>query len=239
MKLQRADRARVLVRLLFIQAPLHRKGMQNLGVVHAMDAVAPKISSDPRALLARHTDYFNTNPNAAPIVVGGVLRIEEDATAIESVGPFKRVACSALAAMGDVLVVGGLKPLALTLAMVSAIYSFFAGLVAILVLYNGLLIGGRIWGLGFGYTRGWGVVEAFTGPRVQRVVGLARASAAIVGGVLIAVIGRREFADGMIPIGVALAATLGAWLAMKRTLNVPLLAIGLFPLIVVVAMLVK
>jgi len=241
MTLERSDRLRVLVRLLFIQASLHRKGMQNIGVMHALDAVAPKIAPDPLALLARHAGHFNTNPNAAPIVIGGVLRIEEDGLAVSPapVSRFEQVACSALAAMGDVLTVGALKPLALTLAVASAIYSSFTGLVAIVVLYNGALLAGRAWGLAFGYARGWGVVEAFTGARVQRVVMLARVLAALAGGALLAVLARRAFAEGLHDLAVIVIATAGAWLAMKRGWNVARLAIVLFPVVVIVAMLVK
>ncbi len=240
-RLQRGDLAKVLARLLFVQAALHRKGMQNIGVMHALDAAAPKLSQDPGALLARHADHFNTNPNAVPIVVGGVLRIEEDgATATPApVSRFKQAACSALAAMGDVLVVGGLKPLALTLAIVSAIYSFFTGLVAIVVLYNAALLAARAWGLRFGYARGWGVVDAFTGPRVQRVVMLTRILAALAGGVLVGVVARRANADGIGHLALVVAATVLAWLALRRGWNAARLAILLFPLVVVVAMLVK
>ena len=240
-RLQRSDLIRVLARLLFVQAALHRKGMQNIGVMHALDAAAPKLVQDPAFLLARHADHFNTNPNAAPIVVGGVLRIEEDGSpaARAALPRFKQVACSALAAMGDVLVVGGLKPLALTLAVVSAIYNSFAGLVAIVVLYNAALLTGRAWGLRFGYARGWGVIEAFTGPRVQRVVMLARICAALAGGVLLGVVARRAYADGLGQLALAAVATAGAWLAIKRGLNTARIAILLFPLVVVIAILVK
>ncbi len=240
-KLSAPDLRRVLARLLFVQATLNRKGMQNIGVLHALDAVAPKLAREPLSLLARHNDHFNTNPNAVPIVVGSILRIEEGglATAPVPVSRFKQAACSALAAMGDVLVVGALKPLALTLAVVSAIYSFFAGLVAIVVLYNATLLAGRAWGLRFGYARGWGIVDAFTGPRVQRVVMLARVLAAFAGGAMVAVMARRAFAASLTDVALLTAATAGAWIAMKRGRNVVRIAIVLFPLVVVVAMLVK
>jgi fructoselysine and glucoselysine-specific PTS system IID component len=240
-RLQRSDLLRVFARLLFIQATLHRKGMQNIGVLHALSGAAPKLSTDPTALLARHADHFNTNPNAAPVVIGGVLRIEEErsTSAPASLARFKQAACSALAAMGDVLVVGGLKPLALTLAIVSAIYSFFPGLVAIVVAYNAALLYGRYWGLAFGYRWGWGVVDAFTGPRVQRVVMLARIAAAVAGGALSVVVARRAYAQGLTELVLAALAVLGAWFAMKRGLNVARLAIALFPLAVVIAILMK
>ncbi|HEU4930280.1 MAG TPA: PTS system mannose/fructose/sorbose family transporter subunit IID [Candidatus Krumholzibacteria bacterium] len=240
-RLAPSDLRRVFARLLFVQASLNRKGMQNIGVLYALDAAASKLSREPMSLLARHNDHFNTNPNAVPIVVGSVLRIEDDglASAPVPIARFKQAACSALAATGDVLMVGGLKPLALTLAVVSAIYSFSTGLVAIVVLYNATLLAGRAWGLRFGYARGWGIVDAFTGPRVQRVVMLARILAAFAGGAMVAVIARRAFAASTADLALMTAATLGAWIAIKRGVNVARLAIVLFPLVVVVAMLVK
>ena len=240
-RLTPSDLRRVLARLLFVQATLNRKGMQNIGVLHALAAAAPRLAGEPMSLLARHNDHFNTNPNAVPIVVGSVLRIEEDglATAPVPIARFKQAACSALAAMGDVLMVGALKPLALTLAVVSAIYSFSTGLVAIVVVYNAALLAGRAWGLRFGYARGWGIVDAFTGLRVQRVVMRARILAAFAGGAMVAVIARRAFAASPADLALVGAATLGAWIAMNRGLNVARLAILLFPLVVVVAMLVR
>jgi uncharacterized membrane protein len=83
------------------------------------------------------------------------------------------------------------------------------------------------------------VVEAFTGPRVQRVVMLARSLAALAGGVLVGVIARRSFSEGTDHLAIAAAATAGAWLAMKRGVNVGRIAIVLFPLVIVIAMLVK
>lgn len=240
-RLERKDLVRVWARLLFIQAALHRRGMQNIGVMHALDAAAPKLSPEPGAFLARHADHFNTNPNAAPIVVGGVLRIEEEAsaTAPASISRFKQAASSALAATGDVLVGGGLKPLALTLAVVSAIYGSFTGLLAIFVFYNAVLLAGRYWGLSFGYARGWGVVDAFTGPRVQRVVMLTRILTAFAGGAFVGVMARRAYAHSIGELAVIAVATLGAWLAMKRGLSPARLVIVLFPIVVVIAILVK
>jgi PTS system mannose-specific IID component len=240
-KLSAADLAQVFARLLFVQATLHRRGMQNIGLLHALDAAAARISNDPAALLARHTGHFNTNPNAVPLVVGGVLRIEEegDAAAPASVSRFKQACASALAAAGDVLFSGGLKPLALTLACVSAIYSFFAGLVAVVVLYNAALIAARYRGVRFGYARGWGLVEAFCGSRVQRVLGIARGSAACAGGILAGVVVTRAWGDGVPSTVIALAVAVLAWFGIRRGVPASRLALVLFPVSWIIAMIFK
>jgi PTS system mannose-specific IID component len=237
-KIARADLAQVYARLLFIQAAIHRRGMQNIGVLMALDGAAARVTGDPAGLLARHTEHFNTNPNAAPVVVGGVLRIEEEGNvaAPASVSRFKQACASALAAAGDVLFSGGLKPLALTLACVSAIYNFFAGLVAIVVLYNAALLVLRYRGLEFGYARGWGVIETVTGSRLQRVLGIARAAAALSGGILAGVVLSRAAHDGYLAAGLTLAVAGIAWLAARGGMSPSRLAIVLFPLSWLIAM---
>jgi PTS system mannose-specific IID component len=239
-RLQRSDLVRVFVRLLFIQATLHRRGMQNLGVLHALDAAASRISPKGNGLLLRHTEYFNTNPNTAPLVVGGVLRIEDEgeAGARASVSRFKQAAGSALAAVGDVLFVGALKPLALTLACLSAIYSFFPGLLAVLLLYNAVVIASRYWGVSFGYSRGWGVVDTFSGHGVQRLLGIARGAAAFVGGVLVAVLIARARGDGVSVIAATGVVAAIVWLSSRRV-PAPWIAIVLFPLSWAVALILK
>ncbi len=239
-RLSRSDLARVFARLLFVQATLHRRGMQNVGVMYALDAASTRVSGDGTALLARHADYFNTNPNAAPVLVGSLLRIEDDgdATARASVARFKQSAGSVLAALGDMLFVGALKPLALTLACLSAIYSFFPGLVAVFVLYNAGVIACRYWGVSFGYAKGWGVVDAFSSHRVQRLVGIARGVAAFAGGVLVGVILIRARAGGTTILAGCVVVAALAVLATRR-IPAAWLATALFPLSWIVSLIVK
>jgi PTS system mannose-specific IID component len=237
-KLTRGDLNRVFARLLFIQAALHRRGMQSLGVLYALDAAAPRISGDPSQLLARHAEHFNTNPNAVPVVVGGVLRIEEegDRGGPASVSRFKQACASALAAAGDVFFAGGLKPLALTLACVFAIYRFFPGLVAVWVLYNAALISVRYRGLSFGYARGWGLVDSFSSPRVQRALVLVRTAAAFAGGLLAGVIATEAFQSGRTSLLTVVVVAVVAWFTTQRGVPASRLALALFPIAWLVAM---
>jgi PTS system mannose-specific IID component len=238
-KLSRGDLNRVFARALFIQAAMHRRGMQSLGMLSALDAGAERVTNDPAALLARHADHFNTNPNMAPMVIGGVLRIEEEGGrgGPASVARFKQACASALAAAGDVFFAGGLKPIALTLATLFAIYRFFPGLVAVFVLYNAALITVRYRGLSFGYARGWGLIEAFSSPRVQRALVLVRTGAACAGGLLAGVIVTGAFQQGTRAfIATVLVAAL-AWFAARRGVPASRLALALFPVAWIVGML--
>jgi mannose/fructose/N-acetylgalactosamine-specific phosphotransferase system component IID len=229
-KLKPADLRRVFARVLFIQATIHRRGMQSIGVLHALDAAASRITDNPAALLARHAEHFNTNPNVAPVVVGGVLRIEEEGGrgGPASVSRFKQACASALAAAGDVFFSGGLKPLALTLACVFAIYNLFAGLVAVWVLYNAALITVRYRGVSFGYARGWGLIDAFSSPRVQRALVLVRTGAAFAGGLLAGVIVTRAFERGKTALVTTIVVAAIAWFAARRGIPASRLTPGLF-----------
>jgi PTS system mannose-specific IID component len=237
-KLTRGDLNRVFARLLFVQAAIHRRGMQNVGVLHALDAAAHRVSDDPVALLARHAEHFNTNPNAVPVVVGGVLRIEEEGGGggPASVSRFKQACASALAAAGDVLFAGGLKPLALTLACVFAIYRFLPGLVAVLILYNAALITVRYRGLSFGYARGWGLVDAFSSPRVQRALVLVRTGAALAGGLLAGVIATGALRLTQTTFVATGLVAVVAWFTARRGVPASRLALALFPIAWLVAM---
>jgi PTS system mannose-specific IID component len=236
--LTRGDLNRIFVRSLFLQAAIHRRGMQNLGMLNALEPGAARVVADPAALLARHSEHFNTNPNMAPIVIGGVLRIEEEGGrgGPASVSRFKQACASALAAAGDVFFGGGLRPIALTLATLFAIYRFFPGLVAVFVLYNAALITVRYRGLSFGYARGWGLIDAFSSPRVQRALVLVRTGAACAGGLLAGVIVTGAFHLGMRALVATVLVAALAWFAARRGIPASRLAIALFPVAWIVAM---
>jgi mannose/fructose/N-acetylgalactosamine-specific phosphotransferase system component IID len=171
------------------------------------------------------------------VVVGGVLRIEEEGGrgGPASVTRFKQVCASALAAAGDVFFGGGLRPLALTLACVFAIYRFFPGLVAVLILYNAALITVRYRGLSFGYARGWGLIEAFSSPRVQRALVLVRTSAACAGGWLAGVVATEALQQGTTTLVTTIVVAVVAWFAVRRGFSASRLALALLPVAWLVA----
>lgn len=237
------DLLRVCLRLLFLQGLLHTRGMQNLGFMYALaPALARLERPEDKALLAKHLDFFNCNPNFASLVLGGVLRLEEErlagkAVTAEDIAYFKRSVSSPLAAMGDLLFLGSLKPLALTLACVFAIYNSFIGLVATWLLYNIIVISCRLWGVHFGYTRGWELVDVFSGPAFQRLLSLVQIIGATAGGALVAVVLYHQSQEGweVLVAGVVLV-TLSVSL-LRRDVSSARLAILLFPLSAVVALL--
>ena len=242
-RLGRSDLAWLFLRMLFLQGLLHAKGMQNLGLMHALAPALRRIDPDgDNSLLKKHIAFFNCNPNFAPLIAGGILRLEEDRVAgkpvtADDIAYFKRSMSSPLAAMGDMLFLGALKPLALTLACIFAIYKCFIGLVATWLLYNFIVVSCRLWGVHFGYTKGWELVEVFSGPAFQRLLGFVQSIGASIGGALVAVVLYRLPEGGVWALPVGVAVTVVSVMLLRRDISSSRSAVLLYPLLVVIALL--
>jgi len=211
--------------------------------MHALSpALGRRKSEDGKPLLLNHLTFFNCNPNFTPLIVGGILRLQSERESgkpvtEQDIDYFKKSISGPLAAMGDLLFLGGLKPLALTLACIFAIYKSLIGLLAVLLLYNLAVVSCRLWGVYFGYAKGWELVDVFSGPAFQRLLGVVQNIGACAGGVLVAVILSRLPQNGTwaLPLGAALL--VAVVFMLRRDVSSSRLAIFLFPLSVLVALL--
>lgn len=230
------DLFRVFLRLLFMQGLLNWRGMQNLGLASALGPVSGKLGDEAdNSLLANHLGFFNCNPNFVPLIVGGVLRMEEEKRSGKPVADgdidrFKRGLAGPLAAMGDMLFMGNLKPLALTFACIFAIYKLPIGLLAVLLLYNVTIVACRLWGLYFGYAKGWELTNALSGPQFRSVLGVAEAANAAVGGALVGAIVYRFHGNAHAVWLVAAALAAVTLYLLKRDIPASWIAIILLPI---------
>lgn len=233
---------RVFPRLLFLQALLNWRGMQNLGFTSALGPADAKLDGNQdNSLMLNHLGFFNCNPNFVPLILGGVLRMEEDrrdGKPIDSgdIDRFKRALAGPLAAMGDMLIMGNLRPLALTFACVFAIYRLPIGLLAVLLLYNVMIVGCRLWGLYFGYASGWELTGTLSGPWFRRILSVAEGASAGVGGVLAGVIVHRLRGDGHTFFVLAAALTAITLYLLKRDIPASWVAIILLPICAFIAL---
>jgi PTS system mannose-specific IID component len=237
----RFDLFKVFLRLLFLGGLFNRKGMQNLGLVAALSEVGGKVGSvGGNHFLLKHLSFFNCNPNFVPLIVGGILKLEEERlegrpVTDEDIEFFKKSLGSPLAAMGDLLFLGSLKPLALTFACIFAIYKIPIGLLAIILLYNLSIISCRFWGLYFGYAKGWELVDVFSGPEFQRVLGILQGLGAGVGGVLVGIIFNRFPQSGQwAPLAGGIL-TIVTLYFLRKDIPASWLAVALFPIFAVLA----
>ena len=233
--ISRLDLFRVFFRLLFMQGLLNRKGMQNLGLASALCEVGRKLApAGDSGLFLKHLTFFNCNPNFAPMIIGGLLRLEEEKLSGKpltdgDIEYYKKSLASPLAAMGDMLFLGNLKPLALTFACIFAIYKFPIGLLAVFLLYNLTIISFRLWGIHFGYARGWELVDFFSGPEFQRLLGFVQGLGAAIGGVLVGVIFYRVPQSGQWMVLFGLALTGITLYLLRKDIPASWFAIILFP----------
>jgi PTS system mannose-specific IID component len=235
-KLGKLDLFWVCLRLLFVQAVLNRRGMQNLGMAGALSGPARRLGLDhDNSFLSRHLAFVNCNPNFLPLIAGGILKLEEQRLEGKPVGDkdidhFKNALAGPLAAMGDMLFLGNVKPLALTFACIFAIYKIPIGLLAIFLLYNLTILSCRFWGVYFGYAKGWELVDFFSGPEFQRVLGIIQGVGAAVGGVLVGVVFHRFPHGGQWTLLLGITLTAGTLYLLKRDVPASWFAIILFPI---------
>jgi mannose/fructose/N-acetylgalactosamine-specific phosphotransferase system component IID len=190
-------------RLFFIQASRNGRTIDGLGFFHIMEPLVRRIAregGDRKAAASRYTGYFNCNPLMASYIAGALTRMELDSVGEGGMDPRKvermrDTMSSALTARGDYFVEMVLLLVSLTIGSIFAIYTWYAGPVVFLALYNlynfRIRIGGYRTGLHLG--EGTGRVLAAKLLKEQKVLGAAAAFSA---GVLAALLTARAWRFG-------------------------------------------
>jgi len=103
------------------------------------------------------------------------------------------------------------------------------------LLYNLIVVSCRLWGVYFGYAKGWELVDVFSGPSFQRLLGVVQNVGACAGGALVAVVLSRlpQGGNWVLPLGSVMM--IAAVFLLRRDVSSSRLAIFLFPLSVLVA----
>jgi PTS system mannose-specific IID component len=181
----------VVFRSFFLQAAWNYERMQALGFASALAHSARRLApgaEERAAFLARHLKRFNTNPVLASYILGAVLRMEEEGRDPAEIERFKRGTEAPLAAWGDALFWGTLRPLGTSAAFATAAAlgagppaAAFAPL-AYAVVYNVLHLYHRVRGVFRGHDRGARVLEDLMRSPIRRLpVILARSGLVLAG----------------------------------------------------------
>jgi PTS system mannose-specific IID component len=137
--LERGVRLRLFLRLMLLQATWSFERMQGLGFAFALEPWLERIYPDlaeRRAALERHSEYFNTQPYAASLVLGCVCAMEESAAALpaaqraaayERLRAVKRTMGSGFGGLGDSFFWSALRPAAAAAALVAGLTAARAG----------------------------------------------------------------------------------------------------------------
>ena len=218
---------RVALRTLFIQAGFSPEALQTLGLLYALEPAWPHLYPSPEQrneALRRHLTPFNTHPDAAAAIVGGILfhevRLANGEGSAEDVAHFKQTLMGPLAALGDGFFWLSLRPAtgAAGVALVPLL-GVWAPLV-FLFTYNFVHFVTRGWLFVAGYRHGSAVVARLAELKVpmwsNRLRGLAAAAAGGMGAWLALGFGTRAATPWLGAACLALGA--GAVLLVERKL---------------------
>lgn len=166
MRLSWQTRFHVWLRLLFLQSSWNYQRMQGLGFLFALLPGLQRLCPPEELARAsmRHAGYFNTHPYLAPLVVGAVLKLEEERAAQGEdrsidINDFKEIVAAPYAAIGDALFWGGLRPLVAAIALFFAIKGIIWTPLIFLLLYNLVPVWFRVVFFEYGYRHGLNSVD--------------------------------------------------------------------------------
>lgn len=234
----RRERRRAFARLLLLQSCWSYDGMQGFGLALAMEPWLKRLyGSRARRELLRYDGYFNTHPFMAPLAVGMLCGLEEQAALadgerrealLKKADALKNAVACALAGVGDAFFWGALRPACAALALLSGLLVWEAGLSAgaasaatasvYLLAYNAPSIWLRWNGLRWGYQWKEGIARELKAMPWQRWIKAARwAAAALCLGLFVlaalAAPGRASRVDGLVSAAVY-AVTARVWPAV-------------------------
>lgn len=184
-------------RLLFLQSCWSYDAMQGVGLAFALEPWLKRVhGARAGAALSRYAGCFNTHPFMAPLTVGMLCGLEEEAAAAESDkrdALLKRadalktaVACS-LAGIGDALFWGALRPACAAAALIAGMLGWRlagpAGLLLMPLLYLALYDLPALWlrwrGLSWGYEWKADIASRLKGFAWQTWISRAKKTAAV------------------------------------------------------------
>jgi PTS system mannose-specific IID component len=170
---------RVFLRSFFLETLWNYQKMQNVGFVFAIYPALKRLFASGAALqdaVSRNLELVNTHPSMGPLLMGLTLLLEKERDCAEDVITYRRAFMTALAAQGDHIFWGVLKPLAAAVGTATTLVSgnFYAGPLAALLAYNVPNMAARVWGFGAGWSRGLRVLSIFQSPFFHRALSLAR-----------------------------------------------------------------
>jgi mannose/fructose/N-acetylgalactosamine-specific phosphotransferase system component IID len=131
-------------RLFFIQGSRNCRTLDGLGFFSVMEPLVRRVSA-PGAergdAASRYAGYFNCNPQMASYIAGALTRMELDAEDEGGLDPRKaerirETMSAALTARGDYFIEIVLLVVSLTIGSIFAIYTWYAGPVVFLILFN-------------------------------------------------------------------------------------------------------
>lgn len=167
------------LKLFFLEALWNPRGQQSIGLLTVIDRALEIIYADrPQALMEarkRNLDFFNTNPVSSGLVIGAVLKLEEEQAAGElepKVGrKLANALASTLAAEGDLLFWQAWLPACCLIGVFLTVLTGRAWAPLLIpLLFCSLSWPVRIWGVFKGYDVGINVYRVYQLSHGERLI---------------------------------------------------------------------
>lgn len=167
-------RTRLLLRSFLIQGSWNYRTMVGTGLAWALLPALKRRKRGSRVreagdddAIARHVGHFNGHPYLMTVALGALAREELNGIDPERVRRFRRVLPAPLGSLGDTAIWASWRPACLLAALLGVVLGAPAPLIvaALLLTYNAVHLGVRVWGVRAGWAEG---VE------VGRALGAAR-----------------------------------------------------------------
>ncbi|MEI7450111.1 MAG: PTS system mannose/fructose/sorbose family transporter subunit IID [Desulfomonile sp.] len=165
---------RVFLRSFFLETLWNYEKMQNVGFVFCMYPALFRLfrdSEERNAAVIRNLDTVNTHPSMGPLLAGLTARLEHDLDPATVISYRKRI-MSVLAAHGDHLFWGLIKPLAGVFGVILTLFFFgtVAGSLAALVIYNTPNMLVRSQGFQIGWGQGLNCLQMLNSSALDNVI---------------------------------------------------------------------
>jgi PTS system mannose-specific IID component len=180
------------LRSLALQGSWNGQRMQNLGLLVTLLPWLRTQSRDinrDRLFCRRYYEYFNTNPYMANLIIGGLVRLEqegaatgEDNTALART--FRDSLCRAFASLGDQLFWLGLRPTIIMAACLMGMFGWIVPIIGLVGVFAVLQLGLRFWSLRRSYDLGLDIVELINHPHWHKSIAWSKRAGMVLTGMV-------------------------------------------------------
>ncbi|MBC1371729.1 PTS mannose transporter subunit IID [Listeria booriae] len=175
-KLTKGDLMSVFIRSNLFQGSWNFERMQALGFCFSVIPIINRLyeGDERKEAIKRHLEFFNTHPYMGAPILGVTAAMEEqkaNGAPIDNgaINGIKVGLMGPLAGVGDPIFWGTIRPVLAALGASFASTGNIFGPLLFFVLFNGIRLGFRYWGVFYGYGKGTDVVSDMSGGVLQKL----------------------------------------------------------------------
>lgn len=229
-RLSKRLQIRLFIRSLALQSSWNGQRMQNIGLLVTLMPWLRQQRRDinrDRMFCRRYFEYFNTNPYLANLIIGGLVRLEEDTTENDRdhsalARTFRDSLCRAFASLGDQLFWLGLRPMVTMAICLLGMYGQLRAILVVVGVFALLQLGLRFLALRRSYNLGLDIVDLINHPNWHHAITLTKRTGVLLVGMVagryLTSVNSWEFMQGKGLLWVGIGLGLGLPLLVRKRL---------------------